>query len=434
MRYVGMDVHKKVIEIVIIGPSGERFEGDRIACERAVIQKWCEQRLRPDDRIALEATTNTWGMVDLLSPFVQEVVVSNPLRTKAIAEAKVKTDKVDAMVLAQLLRCDYLPTVWTPDPPTRNLRSLTSRRAALVSDRTRLKNRIHAVLHQRIIHPPVERLFSKTGRQFLTELQEQLDDVGRDILASDLRLLEAVEQEIDTLDATLKQLAYRQDQVKLLMTMPGVDVAVAQTLVATLGDVTRFRDGDHAASYLGLVPSTKQSAFKTYHGAITKQGRAHARWMMVQAAQHLGRHPGPLGVFFRRKKHQKNHNVAVVATARKLVVIAWLMLSRNEPYRYALPRSTESKLQKLRVAATGKRRRRGSLKGSKRSETYGTGRRTRYIPSLDEVYAKESLPPVPKASPGETRMMREAGVEEIVEQLNRSQRILRNKVHEATAS
>ncbi|MEM6533983.1 MAG: hypothetical protein AAF654_15300 [Myxococcota bacterium] len=148
--------------------------------------------------------------------------------------------------------------------------------------------------------------------------------------------------------------------------------------------------------------------------------------MMVQAAQHLGRHPGPLGVFFRRKAKHKNRNVAVVATARKLVVIAWHMLSKNEPYRYAQPRSTETKLQRLRVAATGKRKR-GSTKGTKRPDNYGSGQQTRYIPSIDEVYTREGLPELPELSTGEKRVLDELGLTDHVNSLHHSHRVERKR-------
>jgi transposase len=147
--------------------------------------------------------------------------------------------------------------------------------------------------------------------------------------------------------------------------LPGVDVGCAQAILAALGDLNRFRDADHAASYLGLVPSTRQSAARTFHGPITKAGNSRARWLLVQAAQHLERHPGPLGVFFRRLKAKKHHNVAVVATARKLVAIAYQLLSTNEPYRYALPRPTEEKLRRLRRRSGGAARTGGSPKGTK---------------------------------------------------------------------
>ena len=127
-------------------------------------------------------------------------------------------------------------------------------------------------------------------------------------------------------------------------------------MLAAWGDAKRFPDGDHAASYLGLVPSTKQSADQCYHGPITKRGNSQARWMLIEAAQHLDKHPGPLGHFFRRLAKKKTRNVAVVAGARKLAMIGWQMLTTKEPYRYAIPRTTASKLAKLRVKATGQRR------------------------------------------------------------------------------
>ena len=189
------------------------------------------------------------------------------------------------------------------------------------------------------------------------------------------------------------------------MTLPGVDVAVTETLLAALGDIDRFPDGNRAAAYLGLVPSTYQSGEHCYHGHITKQGRSHARWLLVQAAQHLDRNPGPLGVFFRRIARKKNRNVAVVATARKLVSIAWHMLKHNEPYRYAQPTTVQAKFDRLRLPATGKRRKTGSAKGLPRPAGYGSGPRTRAVPALNSVYAAEQLPPLPPPSAGEANML-----------------------------
>jgi len=325
---------------------------------------------------------------------------------------------VDALVLAQLLRCEYLPGVWQPDEPTQQLRSLTHRRASLVSDRTAIKNRLHSVLHQRMIEVPAGKLFQGRGRRWLESLD--VDEQGRRMIDSDLRLLASVESEIQNLDEQLVKLGYRDERVKLLMTLPGVDVTVAQTVVAALGDIERFTDGDHAASYLGLVPSTKQSADHCYHGPITKAGSSKARWMLIQAAQHLDTHPGPLGVFFRRLAKRKNRNVAVVATARKLVVIAWHMLRHGEPYRYAAPRRTHEKLQRLRVQATGRRRRPGTARPPRETEAgppRGGNRNTR---SLPDVYALEELPRLRPLPPGEVRMLRETATLQAVEALTRS--------------
>jgi len=162
-----------------------------------------------------------------------------------------------------------------------------------------------------------------------------------------------VEEEMAVFDKQTAETAYQQPRIKLLLTLPGVDVTVAQTLASALGDVNRLPNADKAAAYLGLAPSTRQSGDHCYHGRITKQGASHARWLLVQAAQHLGNHRGPLGAFFRRLYKRKNRNVAVVACARKLVTIAWHMLTNNEPYRYAQPKTISAKLSSLRVRATG---------------------------------------------------------------------------------
>lgn len=413
IRYVGLDVHKRVVEACILDAAGKVVLRQRFELEGTGLRRFAHQHLERGDRVALEATTNCWAVAAVLRPRVAEVVVSNPLATKAIAQAKVKTDKVDAFVLAQLLRCDYLPRVWQPDEATRQLRELTGRRSALVGQRTAVRNRIHSVLAMRLTSPPMEKLFSPAGVAWLKTVE--LDPQGRLLIDTDLRLAAAIEAEIAALDQELAVRGYQSPQVKLLLTLPGVDVTVAEALVAALGDVSRFADGAHAASYLGLVPSTHQSARHCYHGPITKRGRSHARWMLIEAAQHLDKHPGPLGCFFRRLAKKKNRNVAVVAAARKLVTIAWQMLTTGEPYRYAIPRSTETKLARLRVKATGQRRTSGPSKGTKCVAKLLGGSRT--IRALSGVCQSEGLPAPKPLRDGERRIVAQCGCQGFVEQL-----------------
>jgi len=407
-RFVGCDVHKKQVTICILDAEGRVVTRLRVPCTREALVKLAQQQLQADDQLALEATTNTWEVVAILEPFVARLVVSNPLRTRAIAFAKVKTDKIDARVLAELLRAGYLPEVWQPDADTRRLRGLTHRRAALVADRTALKNRIHSTLAQRLIPVPFKSLWrNKNGLEWLQQLD--LDADGRQALDSDLRLLRVLEEEIQALEDVLAELAYQREAVRLLMTLPGVDFTVAQGVLAAWGPIERFPDADHAVAYLGLVPSTRQSDRHCYHGPITKQGNSHARWLLVQAAQHLDRHPGPLGHFFRRLAKKKNRNVAVVAAARKMGLIAYYMLKNSEPYRYAIPTRTQNKLARLRLRVTGQRRRKGPAPGTPRSAAYGTGSSTRRVPGLNEIYQKESLPsakPMNELPPGEIRHLR----------------------------
>lgn len=164
MRFIGLDLHKQSMEVCILCNRGNLISRHTVACERFAIQEFARKHLKKSDRLAVEATTNTWAVAEILRPFVDKVVVGNPLQIKAIAQAKVKTDKIDAMVLANLLRCDFLPEVWEPDAKTLKLRHITAIRSALITDRTRLKNRIHSVLAglSRIIHPHLE-LFASCG-------------------------------------------------------------------------------------------------------------------------------------------------------------------------------------------------------------------------------------------------------------------------------
>lgn len=389
----------------------------------ADLEQFARRQLRPGDHVVLEATMNTWAVVRLLKPHVASVSVANPLKVKHIAEAHVKTDKIDAEVLAQLLRCNYLPKVWQPDETTSLLRELTARRTAFVAQRTAIRNRIQSTLMSRLLRCSSGKLFSVAGLAWLATLE--LDAPARLLIDCELALHAAVEQQIEVLDAELAKHSHENENVKLLMTLPGVNVTVADAVLAALGDVQRFASGDHAASYLGLTPRTRQSAAKCYHGSITKAGNSQARWMLVEAAQSVSRHPGPLGHFFRKLARKKNRNVAIVATARKLVTIAVEMLKRREPYRYAVPRSTEQKLASLRVRATGERRRGGSAKGAKRQPARLPGG-ARRVKSLSEVYRSEQLPPLTASSTGERRAVEQSGARRFVASLEQSHLIPRS--------
>jgi transposase len=420
-RFIGLDVHKAVVEACAINEEGKILFRDRFGCTRDAILTFAA-KLTSADSVALEVTTNAWAVAELLLPLVERVVVGNPMKTKAIAEAKVKTDKVDALVLAQLLRCDYLPSVWIPDDVTKSLRQLTSRRERLVGESTRLKNRIQSILASLLVTVPIKTLFGQAGSKWLARCELPPDQ--RSLVDSDLRLLESVEHEIATVEATLRHYAWDLPRVRLLMTIPGVDFCTALALIAALGNLSRFQDGDHAASYLGLTPSVKQSANTCHYGPITKRGASQARWMLTQAAQNMARQPGPLGVFFRRLAKRKCWNVAICATARKMVNVAWLMLKNNEPYRYANPATTQQKLSRLRVAVTGQHRR-PEHKGRRPGVKNYAAPPSRRTSSLGEVCRQEGLPPVhgfEQLPAAEQRVLQSLGVIDYVRRISQEQR------------
>jgi transposase len=429
IRYVGIDLHKHLIVGHIVDAAGKTVDTFRYeSVDAATLDHIGRKRLTKEDQVVLEATTHCWAVVRALEPFAARVVVSNPMATKAIAKAKVKTDKVDAAVLSHLLRLGYLPEVWQPDPATRLLREWTARRSRIVGQRTAVINRLRSTLAQRLLHCPYE-MTSRAARDWVASREWDADT--RWLLESDLRLMDSLQAELDAMDKLLAKDGYVDPRVKLLMTLPGVSQHTAQSLLAAIGDIARFRDADALASYLGLVPRTRQSASHCYHGPITKQGRCNTRWMLVQSAHAVRAHPGPLGHFFRRLKKRKAHNVAAVAVAHKLALLAWHVLSKGEPYRYALPRATENKLRTLRIQATGEKRRSGVPAGTTKATARLPGGSHRIKP-LAEVYANEQVPPARPAPAGELRHLAESKLNGFVDGLQQAHVVpLRRKPPEA---
>ncbi|GAB3915558.1 hypothetical protein GCM10011575_38590 [Microlunatus endophyticus] len=184
VRYIGMDVHREFAQLAIV-EDGLLRDAGRIGVTPGALRLWADTLLA-DDQVALEATGNSDAIANLLVPLVGRVVVSNPSKTRAIAEAKVKTDKVDSRILAQLLAADFLPPVWLPDERTRALRRQVMRRAHLVRQRTRIKNQVHAILTRNLVPtPPVSDLFGRAGRHWLAK--QQLPDDERATVAAPSR-------------------------------------------------------------------------------------------------------------------------------------------------------------------------------------------------------------------------------------------------------
>jgi transposase len=321
--------------------------------------------LLTDDEIALEATTNSDAIATMLRPLVARVVVSNPRKTRAIAEAKVKTDKVDARILAQLLAADFLPESWVADDRTRLRRRLVVRRTHLVNQRTRLKNQVHAVLARNLVPTcPHADLFSGVGRRWL-RAQDLPADEWRSVDAL-LRQLDFHGDELAEVERDIAIEAIDDPVVARLMTVPGIDVTVAIAVVAAVGDFSRFESPDRLVSYLGLNPKVRQSGnAPAAHGHITKAGPAQARGMLVEAAFAASRTPGPLRAFYRRIKERRGFQVATIAVARKLTVLCWHLATNDEDYAFSRPSLTAHKRRRLELAA-GAASRRGPVAGPSR--------------------------------------------------------------------
>jgi transposase len=238
-----------------------------------------------------------------------------------------------------------------PDAATSALRRQVLPRAHIVRQRTRLKNQVHAILHRNLIpRCPAADLFGIKGRKWLSAQDLPADELAA--AAALLRQLDFHAQELALIDRDLGQAALARPGVLRLMTIPGVDATVALSIVAAVGDFTRFRTPERLVSYFGLNPRVRQPGGQpASHGRITKAGRAHARGMLVEAAWSASKAPGPLRAFYQRARARRGMQVAAVATARKLAALCWHLTIRQEDYAFALPSLIAHKQRKLELRA-----------------------------------------------------------------------------------
>jgi transposase len=348
VRAVGLDVHRDFSEVALVEDGDVRSAG-RIETKPEALELFA-QSLDRDDHVALEVTGNAWEIARILEPHVARVIVVSPSDT-GIRQARAKTDRLDARTLAKLLAGGQLDAVWCPDERIRAMRRRLARRAQLVRARTRAKNEIQAVLVRRLKgKPPVSDLFGVKGRQWLAELELPLEE--RETVDAALRQVEFLDAEIAAVEQLIAGEALSWPEVKRLMTVPGVNVIVAATFMAAVGDVSRFPDRRKLTGYLGLDPRVRQSGSgPASHGRISKQGSASARHALVEASWSTVRQPGPIAGFYSRIKARRGHQVAIVAAARKLACLFWCLLTRGEDYAFAQPSLTKKKMRRLELTA-----------------------------------------------------------------------------------
>jgi transposase len=276
--------------------------------------------------VAFEAAYGWGWLVDLLEELELEPHLVHPSRCKAIASARLKNDKVDAATLAQLLRADLLPEAWIAPQQVRDLRALLRHRASLVRLSTSCKNRVHAVLADRGIGED-RGLWTGPGRAWLADLE--LPPIPRGIIQDCCGLLDALATPIGRLERQIAALAKPDPRVQALMALPGVGKLTAMTLVAEIGDISRFPTARKLCAWAGLTPQVRNSDRKVRHGHITKQGSPWVRGILQEAAQTAKRHPMFARAYGQLARRRGNH-IATTAIARRLLARCFHILTQLE--------------------------------------------------------------------------------------------------------
>lgn len=348
MLYVGIDVHKRYCQAAFMNEHGIMLREVKFENTNKAARTLAEtaRRLDPNVKAVVEPSANYWIKVyDRLEEEGIDIRLSNPSKTKAIASAKIKSDKLDAETLATLLKGDLVAESYVPTKENRTRRSLIRHKASLMKIRVELKNRIHGLLDKYDETYNGTDLFGKEGLEWLRSRNILQHD--RLILDGNLRILEAVNEQIKAVDIQIAKEAVNEDQVKLLMTMPGVDYYSAMIILSEIGDVKRFPDPGRLTAWAGLVPSLHQSGEKEWTGRITKRGSRRLRWILTQCAHTARQHDPKMKAFYERIARRHGEVKAIIAVARKMLSIMHVMLTRDEAYSGENPQLTEAKHKRL---------------------------------------------------------------------------------------
>lgn len=347
MNSVGIDLHRNRSHVAVIDGNGELSLSRRIVNGRETFLELLGG-LEGESQIAVEATYGWEWLAELLEDAGYDIHLAHPLRTRAIAAARVKTDAVDAKTLAHLLRADLLPEAYVAPREQRDLRELLRHRIALTAMRSALKNRVHAILAKHGITRQHSDLFGKGGRQFLAELQ--LRDAPRRRLNSLIALIDDFDREIEQTTKEIDQRAKADDRVDVLCQIRGIGRYTAMLIIAEVGEIERFPDARHLCAWAGLTPTVRSSDGKARLGHISRQGSPALRWALVEAAQKCTTGGGPLRETFERIAKRRGRNVAKVAVARQILTLSYYGL-RDGEIRCLARRSQTSAKEKLAVAA-----------------------------------------------------------------------------------
>ena len=331
-RYIALDIHKHYCVVGGVDRDGQ-IVLQPVRVEHEDLESWLKKNLLASDQVVIESTTNAWHVYDLLKPLVANVLVANPIKVKQIACARVKTDKKDTLILARLLAANLVPTVWVPPKHVRELRQLISQRRKLVGMHTQVVNRMHSVSHRNHLGHPRGKRFQEKDMGW----REKLEGMERFQLDLDLDTKKYLKGQIERITEELRRMSHEEpwaEQMLYLMQIPGFGVVTGMTVLAAIGDISRFESPKKLASYSGLVPGVEQSGVKLRGKGITKEGRRELRWAMVEVAQRAVKADPYWKQLFSALERRMHRNQAIVAIARHLLTVVWSVLTYKTSYRH----------------------------------------------------------------------------------------------------
>ena len=334
MNYIGIDHHKQYSHMTIMDEAGKVLKAGNVLNIRNEVEDFLEGKAE-ETKAVIEAGRSSYVMVDLLKDFGVDIRIANPSDVKAIAKAKIKTDKRDSKILAHLLRTDLIPEVYARSEENRRSQRVLRHRAFYVGTMTRVKNKIRVLLSQQKLElqeeaSQVKNIFSKNGLIALGGLD--LPSTDRDLLEGLLKIYGHLEKRIKDSDGLVEKLYSELREAQLISTVPGFGYFFSVLMATEIADIRRFESVEKLHSYAGVIPSTHSSGERSYHGKIIKGGNVWIRWAAVEAVYPACRKDFDIRLFYDKRARRKGANTAKVATARRLLTIIYRVLKDRRHY------------------------------------------------------------------------------------------------------
>lgn len=336
-NYIGCDAHKRYSVFVSVNEKGQKSPAIRVEHDGEVMQRFLAT-LPTGSPIAVETMGSWYWLLDQMEHAGHQPVLTHAREAKKLMGLN-KTDKLDAGVLAVLLRNGVLPEVWVAPAEIRDRRELPRTRMVISRIRTRLKNRIHATFAKyNIVFDEISDVFGRSGRPLLERRLGELPEETRRAVQEELKLLDQVQTQLAQMEERIKEMVETTPAMSLIKTLPGVGSILATVIALEIGDIERFRSASHLASYAGLVPRVHSSGGKIHFGQVRPDVNRYLKWAFVEVANGMAlrqkvwseRHAVKL---YRRLKERRGHPKAIVAVARHLAEAVYWMLKKQESYR-----------------------------------------------------------------------------------------------------
>lgn len=333
-RYLALDIHKHYSIV-----AGVDFDGDVVLepkrIEHGELANWASKYIEASDYVVIESTTNAWHIYDLLEPLSEKVLVANPIKVKQIAQARVKTDIRDTLILARLLAANLIPAIWVPPAHVRELRYLLSQRRHLIGMHTSTVNRMHSVAHRHHLSHPRGKRFNQKNIGW--QQSEELSNSEQFQLELDMNTKQHLHAQAELITEKLRSMSHEApwaEDMLYLMQLPGFGIITGMTVLGAIGDISRFPSFKKLSGYSGLVPGVEQSGTKNRGKRITKEGRRDLRWAMVEVAQRAVKSDPLWGRRFAELGCRMHRNQAIVVIARRMLELVWIVLTRKESYQH----------------------------------------------------------------------------------------------------